>query len=32
VLAIKQWRFKPGEKDGAPVPVLAMIEVNFKLL
>ena len=32
VLAIKLWRFKPGEKDGVPVPVQATIEVNFKLL
>jgi TonB family protein len=32
VLAIQQWKFKPAEKDGAPVPVLANIEVNFKLM
>ena len=32
VLAIQQWKFKPGEKDGVPVPVMATIEVNFKLL
>ena len=32
VLAIQRWEFKPGEKDGAPVPVLANIEVNFKLM
>ncbi len=30
--AIQQWRFDPGKKDGEPVPVLANIEVNFKLL
>jgi TonB family protein len=29
--AIAQWRFEPGTKDGEPVPVLAMIEINFKL-
>jgi TonB family protein len=32
VLAIEQWKFKPGEKDGAPIPVQATIEVNFRLL
>ena len=32
ILAIARWRFKPGEKDGLPVPVRATIEVNFKLL
>jgi TonB family protein len=32
VLAIQRWKFKPGEKDGVPVPVMATIEVNFKLL
>ena len=32
ILAIARWRFKPGEKDGVPVPVRATIEVNFKLL
>lgn len=29
--AVRQWRFKPGIKDGIPVPVQATIEVNFKL-
>ncbi len=32
VAAIQQWKFKPGEKDGLPVPVQASIEINFKLL
>jgi len=30
--AIAQWKFKPGTKDGQPVPVYATIEVNFRLL
>ncbi len=32
VLAIRQWKFNPGTRDGLPVPVLAQIEVNFKLM
>jgi len=32
VEAIQQWRFKPGLKDGQPVPVAATIEVNWRLL
>ena len=31
VTAVRQWQFQPATKDGAPVPVLATIEVNFRL-
>ena len=30
--AISQWKFTPGAKDGQPVPVMATIEVNFRLI
>ncbi len=30
--AVKQWRFKPGTKDGRAVPVAAQVQVTFRLL
>ena len=30
--AVEKWKFKPGMKNGVPVPVMATIEVNFRLL
>jgi TonB family protein len=30
--AVQTWRFEPGQQNGAPVPVCAQIEVNFRLL
>jgi TonB family protein len=30
--AVSQWQFKPGMRGGAPVPVEATVEVNFRLL
>lgn len=29
VKAVRQWQFKPGLKDGRPVPVLVEIELTF---
>lgn len=30
--AVRKWKFEPGRKDGKPVPVIATIEMNFRLL
>jgi protein TonB len=30
--AVRKWRFRPGSKDGKPVTVGAIVEVNFRLL
>jgi TonB family protein len=30
--AVKQWRFRPGTREGKPVVSAAAIEVNFHLL
>lgn len=30
--AVGTWQFAPGQKEGKPVPILATIQVNFRLL
>jgi TonB family protein len=30
--AVSTWQFKPGARNGVPVTVQAMVEVNFRLL
>ena len=31
IAAVRQWRFRPGMKDGHPVTTASTIEVNFRL-
>jgi len=31
VAAAKKWRFKPGTREGRPVPALVSIEMSFYL-
>jgi len=30
VATVKKWRFKPGEKNGQPVPVQVTVEMKFQ--
>jgi TonB family protein len=30
--AVQKWRFRPGQKEGRAVAVIATVEVNFRLL
>ncbi|HZU26091.1 MAG TPA: energy transducer TonB [Bryobacteraceae bacterium] len=32
IAAVRQWRFRPGMRDGRPVPTSALVEVHFRLL
>ena len=31
VKTVKKWKFKPGTKDGVPVPVIVAVEMSFTL-
>jgi TonB family protein len=31
IVAVRQWRFAPGQRDGRPVPVLVQIAIPFSL-
>ena len=30
--AVKQWKFKPGTKDGKPAATQVQVEMSFRLL
>jgi TonB family protein len=30
--AVRKWKFRPGNKNGKPVTVVATVEVSFRLL
>ncbi len=32
IAAVSRWKFRPGSRNGQPVPTGALIEVNFRLL
>ena len=29
--ALQKWRFRPGTRDGKPVPVTLVVEISFSL-
>jgi TonB family protein len=31
IAAVRTWRFGPGMREGVPVPVIARVDVNFRL-
>jgi TonB family protein len=31
IKAVRTWRFRPGTKEGHPVPVIATVQVNFRI-
>jgi protein TonB len=31
IVAVKAWKFKPGMRDGKPIPVLVTVEMSFTL-
>jgi periplasmic protein TonB len=32
IQAVQRWRFRPGRRNGRPIPTAAAVEVNFRLL